>query len=35
MALINFCVEYINSDDVITFCLYLMNKLWRILIKIH
>ena len=35
MDLINFGVEYINSDDVITFYLYLMNKLRRILIKIH
>ena len=26
MDLINFCVEYINHDDVITFCLYLMKK---------
>ena len=25
--LINFCVEYINADDVITFCLYLMNQM--------
>ena len=27
--------EYINSDDVITFCLYLTNKIRRNLIKIR
>ena len=33
--LINICVEYINADDVIAFCLYLMNKMRRNLIKIR
>ena len=32
---INFCVEYINADDVIAFCLYLMNKVRRNLIMIR
>ena len=27
--MLNFYVEYINSDDVTTFCLYLMNKMRR------
>ena len=26
-------LEYINADDVITFCLYLMNKMRLILFK--
>ena len=32
---INFCVEHINSDDVKTFCLYLMNKMRRNRIEIR
>ena len=28
-------VEYINADDIIAFCLYLMNKIPRKLIKIR
>ena len=28
-SMLNFYVEYINSDDVTTFCLYLMNKMRR------
>ena len=28
------CRGYINADDVIAFCLYLMNTMWRNLIKI-
>ena len=33
MDLINFCLEYINTDDVIGYCLDLMNKIRWILIK--
>ena len=33
--LINFCVEYINADDVIGYCLHLMNKMRWILIKLR
>ena len=35
MDLINFCVEYINADDVIAFWLYFMNTMGRNLIKIR
>ena len=35
MYLINFGVEYINTDDVMAFFLYLMNKMQWILIKIR
>lgn len=35
MDVINFCVEHINSDDVKTFCLYLMNKMRRNRIEIR
>ena len=34
MDLTNFCVEYINADDVIAFCLDFMNKMRRNLIKV-
>ena len=34
MDLINFCVEYINTDDVISYCLDLMNSMRWILVNV-
>ena len=35
MDLINFCAEYINADDIIGYCLDLMNKMRRNLINLR